>query len=158
MRPGSFRGVPFRVEDGRRGGGRRQAVFEFPKRDTPYAEDMGRRARRFTVRGYVVGPDYDMWRAALIAAMEREGPGPLVHYFLGEHTVSPDSYEVSETRQRGGYAEFSLQFVESGQSPSLGIGEATSAQLKGAAAAAADAVKKSGDEKIKKPEPDQVWT
>lgn len=135
LRPASFRGVSFKVDDAGRSGGRRQAVFEFPKRDDPYAEDMGRRARRYSIRGYLIGPDYDRSRDALVAAMEQEGPGLLVHYLFGEFQASPDSYDVTETRQRGGYAEFNMAFVEAGRSPVLGLAEATIDNLKAAASA-----------------------
>lgn len=149
MRPASFRGIPFKVEDAARAGGRRQAVFEFPKRDDPYAEDMGRRARRFSVRGYLLGGDYDRQRDALIAAMEQEGAGLLIHYFLGEFQVAPDVYDVTESRQRGGYAEINMQFVESGRSPLLSIGEATIDNLKALARGLITQSAQGADEKAK---------
>lgn len=158
MRPASFRGVEFKVEDAARSGGRRQALFEFPKRDDPYAEDMGRRARRFTVRGYLIGEDYDAKRDALIAALEMEGPGLLIHYFFGEFRVSADSYEVSESRQRGGFAEITMQCVEAGISPSLGIAEATSANLSAAANAASKSAADSADAAAKKAASEPVST
>ena len=34
------------------------AEFQFPKGDTPYAEDMGRAAKRWQITGYVIGDDY----------------------------------------------------------------------------------------------------
>jgi len=57
--PAMFDGCPFYVEAGSQEGGRRIVLFEFPKRDTPYAEDMGRKATEFTVRGYCVAFMYD---------------------------------------------------------------------------------------------------
>ena len=51
----SFRGVPFRTTDSDTGVGRRNEVHEYPMRDLPYADDLGRRAREFQVNGYVVG-------------------------------------------------------------------------------------------------------
>lgn len=123
LRPPSFRGAEFKIETGARGGGRRQAVHEFPKRDEPYAEDMGRRARKFQVNAYFVqsprnGFDYTAERDALIAALEQEGPGLLIHPTMGEFDVSVDTYNVSERRTTGGYCEIDIQFVEAGSQTS----------------------------------------
>jgi hypothetical protein len=52
--PAMFDGCPFFAEAGSQSGGRRIVVHQFPKRDFPYAEDMGRRATEFLVRGYVI--------------------------------------------------------------------------------------------------------
>jgi hypothetical protein len=52
--PAMFDGVPFFCDSGIRETGRRAVVHEYPKRDTPYAEDMGRRAIQYSVRGYVI--------------------------------------------------------------------------------------------------------
>ena len=54
LMPAKFRGARFHVDTGVRESGRRIVPHEFPKRDVPYAEDMGRRAREFTVRGYII--------------------------------------------------------------------------------------------------------
>jgi prophage DNA circulation protein len=50
--PASFKGVPFKVDEGGRTGGRRVAPFEFAKSNTPYTEDMGRRIKQFAITGY----------------------------------------------------------------------------------------------------------
>lgn len=116
LQPASYNGVQFHVETGVRTGGRRIALHEFPKRDEPYAEDMGRRAKRFTVQAYVIGPDYEDQRDALISQFEREGSGRLVlPTSFDEKTVVVETYSVTENRQRGGYAEFSITFVEAGK-------------------------------------------
>ncbi|HEY2210277.1 MAG TPA: DNA circularization N-terminal domain-containing protein [Bradyrhizobium sp.] len=118
--PGSFNGVQFHVDVGARSSGRRIALHEFPKRDTPYAEDMGRRARRFSVTCYVLGPDYTFNRDALIEQFEQEGPGLLVHPTFGEQLVAVDQYSITERRERGGVADFEITFVEAGSNAFLG--------------------------------------
>lgn len=115
MQPASFRGCGFHVEVDTLSGGRRIALHEYPKRDIPYAEDMGRRAQRHTIEGYLIGPDYITFRDNLRNALELEGPGQLVHPFLGTFQVSVDQYSVTESRERGGYCIFSMLFVEAGQ-------------------------------------------
>lgn len=114
----SFRGAQFKIEVGGKAGGRRNVTHEFPQRDTPYTEDMGRRARHYPITGYVIGspknPNYLIARDALIAACEAYGPGTLVHPTLGSMQVNCDTYAVSETRERGGIATFEMAFVEAG--------------------------------------------
>lgn len=112
--PASFRGVEFKIDVGSRSGGRRTVEHEFPKRDDPYAEDMGRSARRFTVAGYVIGGDYYDQRDALIDALESEGSGTLVHPSMGEFQVNPGPFAVTEHRERARIAEFEMSFVEAG--------------------------------------------
>jgi hypothetical protein len=63
--PAMFDGCPFFCEAGSQSGGRRIVTHQFPKRDMPYSEDMGRRATEFQVRGYCISfganvsqPDY----------------------------------------------------------------------------------------------------
>ena len=53
MLPATFRGVEFHVELDTRASGRRTVVHEYPKRDLPYSEDMGRAAIRFSFTGYL---------------------------------------------------------------------------------------------------------
>jgi prophage DNA circulation protein len=111
--------APFHVDVNARQSGRRVVLHEFPKRDTPYAEDMGRRARSFTVTGYVIGPDYQIFRELLVLALETEGPGLLILPTLLQRDtilVQARDYTVRETRQAGGMAEFEMSFVESGES------------------------------------------
>ena len=79
MVAGSFRGVPFRTVDAEMRVGRRNVVNEYPQRDLPYVDDLGRRARRFVVEAYVIGDGYRAERDALIAAFEAKGSGELIH-------------------------------------------------------------------------------
>lgn len=109
----SFRGVPFFVESGERSGGRRAVVHEFPLRDDPFVEDLGRRARTFRVEGYVVGDDYLEQRDALLEALEDvSGPGELVHPYHGARRAICVSVAVREARADGGMAALSMEFAE----------------------------------------------
>ena len=76
---GNLSGVPFHTTESDTGVGRRNEVHEYPLRDLPYADDLGRRAREFQVNGYVVGENYLQERDALIEALEAYGPGELIH-------------------------------------------------------------------------------
>lgn len=113
-RPASFRGVPFRVEASDLTTGRRGTDHVYPGREIPYAEDSGRQAERIHVTGYVIGPDYDVDRDALLAALREEGPGTLVHPYLGTLRVVARSATLRESTAQGGFAVFELDFVEAG--------------------------------------------
>jgi prophage DNA circulation protein len=54
LMPARFRSAYFHCESNARESGRRIVEHEFPKKDYPYAEDMGRHFREFTIRGYMI--------------------------------------------------------------------------------------------------------
>jgi prophage DNA circulation protein len=119
----SFRGVPFAVYGGEARFGRRGALHEYPGRDKPYVEDMGRSTRRIRMTGFLVtdsiiygGGNVLAQRDALVGAAERPGPGALMHPTLGALKVSvPDQgLSVTERWDMGRYFEISFTFIESG--------------------------------------------
>ena len=109
----SFRGVPFLVEEAGRSGGRRNVVHEFPYRDVPSAEDLGRRARKFPVTGYVIGDEYIAKRDALLVALDDvPGSGELVHPYYGVRRAICDTFSTRETSAAGGMVTFTIEFIE----------------------------------------------
>ena len=50
LRPASFRGVPFKVVDDKTPVGRRVVVHEYPRRDSSYPEDNGKKTRMLSRR------------------------------------------------------------------------------------------------------------
>lgn len=133
----SFRGVPFFVEAADRDGGRRLVVHEFPLRDDPYVEDLGRRARSFRVDGYVVGDAYVRQRDELLAALEdSSGPGELVHPYFGVRRAVCANVAVREAIADGGMARISIEFVEA---PAQGAAPTEETALPEQVAASADA-------------------
>lgn len=115
LRKASFRDVPFEIEEDGGKGGRRLQTHEFPQRDKPFTEDLGRAKREFTVRAFVIGADYMEKRDALLAALEAEGAGTLVHPWLGSMQVNAGEYSFSHSLSKGGMCEFTISFVESGE-------------------------------------------
>lgn len=115
LRDPSFRGVPFLIDNSEFDGGRRTVLHEYPQRDKPYSEDMGRKARSFTVDGYVIGDDYMDQRDDLIEALEEEGLGELIHPYLGAVEVTVKSFKISESSSEGRMARFSIVFEEAGE-------------------------------------------
>lgn len=128
--PASFRRIIFHVENGGRSSGRRIVPHEYPKRNDPYAEDMGRHARRFQISGYLIyrpsNPiyEYTSQRRFLYDALEADDAGTLVHpvFCPGGMLVACERYSMTESRERGGYTQFEMQFVEAGRAVnSLGV-------------------------------------
>lgn len=110
----SWRGVPFQTLAGQIKVGRRNAVHEYPFRDTVWVEDLGRSARRIAVVGFLVGDDVIDQREKLIAACEAPGDGQLVHMTLGRLTVSLIDTDIQERWDRGRYMEVTFAFIEAG--------------------------------------------
>lgn len=130
LRDASFRGVPFSVEGDDASFGRRVQLHEYPNRDKPYTEDLGRAARRLTINAYVIGGDYADQRDRLIAAVETNGPGTLVHPQYGEMQGSINgTVKVSHSSAEGRMARISFEFVESGELTFPVAGMATAQRL-----------------------------
>lgn len=137
----SFRGVKafYREVEGEIG--RRTVVHEFPGRDLPQVEDLGRRARRLSLELFVLGEDYDVARDKLRAELEKPGPGLLVHPYWGERTVSVDGpVRVRESTAEGGIARFTVNFVEHEEAAFLDLREDSGSLLTTAATKAGEAV------------------
>ena len=118
LRKASFRGVAFFVDSSELSGGRRVANHEFPGREEPYSEDLGRKQRTYPITAYIIGADYFRERDALINACEAESTGQLVHPYYGTKVVRCTSLRVSESRQDGGIVTVAMEFVEAGTKPS----------------------------------------
>lgn len=113
LQTASFRGVKFGVSGSDVTGGRRSILFEFPARDIPYTQDLGKKAKTFSVTGFVVGSDYLGKRDNLINALDKKGSGELVHPYYGKLTVQAGEYTIRESADGGGFAEFTMAFSQS---------------------------------------------
>lgn len=129
----SFRGVAFKYRDAESSGGRRLVVHEYPTRDEPDTEDLGRKAREFTIEAYVLGDDYIAHRDRLVSALEEAGPGSLVHPYRGQISVVVRDFRFTESTREGGLARFSISFVEAGKAFAPQILTDTSLRLKDSA-------------------------
>lgn len=114
LQPASFRNVPFVVRGGGGQAGRRNAIHEYPFRDIPWVEDLGRQSRRIQIVGFVVGDDVIAQRARMIAAVEAPGDGELVHPTLGRLQVAVIGFDWEEGEQGRTFA-YRFQFVRQGQ-------------------------------------------
>jgi prophage DNA circulation protein len=113
---GSFRGVEFFVQNVETAIGRRTVLHEFPAKDKPFVEDLGRKARQINIEAYFVGPDYMAGRDDLRREIEdNPGKGILVHPFWGELQVTViGDVRIRETPAEGGVARVSFTVIEAG--------------------------------------------
>lgn len=129
----SFRGVTFFVEASDISAGRRVVTHQYPQRDEPFTEDLGRAARVFSLSAFVLGDDCIEQAQALRDAIEQPGPGTLVHPEFGELQVIAQpggSMSFDQARRR---VRFSLSFVEAGLNAFPESGRATQSASREAA-------------------------
>lgn len=115
LQPASFRGVRFEVDSDSSPAGRRTQTHEFVQRDQPFVEDLGRQTREFKFAAFVIGADCYTKRDALLAALDKPGPGELVHPQFGKLNVTAGDCSVSHERREGGMVRFDLVFIEAGE-------------------------------------------
>ena len=124
--PASFANCEFHCEADGREGGQRVVTHEFPKKDLPYTEAMGRRAMEFAVRGYTIcypfdtsrplyQRDYRVARDLLINILDAGQPGLLQLPTQAPMWVYCTRYRMTEEQRFGGYAAFDMAFVEYGK-------------------------------------------
>ena len=127
--PASFKNVEFHVEAMSEDNGRRIVTHEFPKKEYPYSEDMGRRAFSYTVRGYCISfmsdtniplyqRDYRVPRDLLRYALDQGGYGWLQLPTFRPVRVVCERYRLTEETRFGGYCTFDMAFTELGVAPS----------------------------------------
>ncbi len=111
---GSFRGIQFHIESGDDERAQRLVVHEFPAREKPYLESLGKKANKFTIEAFLVGDDYLEQRDNLQDACIQPGTGKLVHPFYGEITVQCESIRCRHDRSEMRMVRVSMSFVEVG--------------------------------------------
>jgi len=129
MLPASFRGRYFHCASNATQGGQRVITHEFPKKDYPYTEKMGRHAMQFSIRGYIIAyphntvgdplkqRDYRIARDALKQVLDEGNEGVLQLPTQQPMVVVCSRYSLTEDDKYGGYCTFDMTFVELGLSP-----------------------------------------
>ncbi|SMF77453.1 Mu-like prophage DNA circulation protein [Tistlia consotensis] len=115
LRPASFRGVPFHVDGGDKDLGRRVVTHEYPLRNQPAHEDLGRKVRSFTVEAILVGDDVTAQLQSLETAVEAAGAGRLVHPVYGELQVVVTAARSRWSTREGRVARLDLTVQEAGE-------------------------------------------
>jgi prophage DNA circulation protein len=110
MLPASFRGIRFLIPQTSVPVGMKGPLHEFPQRDTPFFEQMGKQAQVHKMTAWVVGDDCFERRDKLIEALQTPGAGELVHPWLGRLQVKVGECEMGHERTQGGMVTFELTF------------------------------------------------
>lgn len=116
LRQCSYKGVPFQAAAVTKTIQRRQVLHEYPQRDIPYLEDLGKGATLYKVTAFLVGDNCVAQAKRLEKALLSVGAGTFVHPWDGALTVSVYqasniSYSNSELR----YCSLDITFVEAGE-------------------------------------------
>lgn len=114
-REASFRGVEFKITSRSWSSGRRNQTHEYPNKNIPYTEDLGKKAESYPITAFIIGSDYKDRRDALRKACLEAGPGVLVHPDYGALDVICDSITVKESYDAQQMAVIELQFIEAGE-------------------------------------------
>lgn len=115
----SFRGVPFEVQRDSQPAGQRTQVHEYPQRDKPLVEPLGKRTNEIKISAFVAGDDCLEKRDQLLEVIEQPGAGELIHPWLGSLTVSCIDCFFSHDRSAQGVVRFELTFVEGEAEPTF---------------------------------------
>ena len=126
--PASWKGVPFYCDSTSDEFGRRGDLYEYPLSNQPGYKDLGRKARRFKVEGYLIGSDQVAQTLAMTAAAESPEPGLLMHPIHGGQQVACVSLTAAaDYRKEKKRTKLSFEFVEANQPAApLSIGAAIS--------------------------------
>lgn len=136
----SFRGVFFHTVVSELRVGRRNVVNEFPQRDDPSVDDLGRKARRVVVDAYVIGEDHFDQRDKVVEAFEAKGSGELIHPRYGVLNVALDGdASLKEESDKGGITRITVTFVVDGKNVFPAARTSTVTQLEAKTNAADDA-------------------
>ncbi|AZC55440.1 DNA circularization protein [Pseudomonas chlororaphis] len=108
--PASFRGISFLIPLTSVPVGMKGQLHEFPQRDTPFFEQLGKQSRVHKMTAWIIGDDCFERRDKLIEALETPGGGELVHPWLGRLQVKAGECELSHDLTAGGMVVFDLTF------------------------------------------------
>jgi len=111
--PASFKGVAFEAMEATSEHGRRGAEGEFPFSDNPAYADLGRKIRRYTVRGRFANNAHLASSDTLITVCETPGPGILIHPTRGAVFVACTQLSVTDNvMEEMGVTYIDFEFVE----------------------------------------------
>lgn len=130
LRQASFNGINFSLVSSDLTFGRRTVLHEYPQRNMPYVEDLGRVARRISVTALIAGDDCNSRVKRILSAFEQlpdedlsAKQYKLVHPWLGSIYVIPlDTPKVSWSTAYNS-ATLELNFLEAGekQNPTFAV-------------------------------------
>lgn len=143
LQPASWNGVPFGVDVGETTAGRNTAVHAYPFRESNpvWVEDLGLAPTPTRITGYLIGDDVADQQNTMIAAMQMQGPGELVHPMRGALTGSVvGGCRFVLRKDKGRVVEITFEFIESSANPYPDVGVDTQGVVAGLLASAKDSV------------------
>lgn len=108
--PASFRGISFLIPQTSVPVGLKGQLHEYPQRDEPFFEQLGKQAQVHTMTAWVIGDDCFERRDKLLEALQKPGPGELVHPWLGRMQVKVGDCKLSHELTAGGMVSLDLTF------------------------------------------------
>lgn len=91
-----------------------------PNRDDPWPEDTGRATRRIAIMGFLLGDDLFDQRAALIAALEQQGPDTLILPSFGSITATLDGdFTIGQRKELGRVLQVEFGVIQTGAAQPL---------------------------------------
>lgn len=115
LRPASFRGVSFYVPDDDLQFGRRVITDEYPGRDVAGHDDLGAAVESYSVTAIILGTNFISLADSLQAALQKKGPGLLIHPHFGEINGIVKSVRRAHSSSSTGEVQFSITFEKYGE-------------------------------------------
>lgn len=110
MLPASFRGIGFLIPQASAPVGMKGQLHEFPQRDEPYFEQLGKQSQVHVVTGWIIGDDCFTRRDKFLEAIQTPGAGELVHPWFGRMQVKAGECDMTHDFQQGGMVSFQVTF------------------------------------------------
>jgi prophage DNA circulation protein len=115
-----WKGIPFHIETSSDTFGRRGQSYEYPLSEQVGFKDLGRKARRFKLDGYLIGADQVALSVAMAKNAESPEPGTLIHPAYGSQLVTcvslTTSFQYLKEKRR---TRLSFEFLEANNNKSL---------------------------------------
>ncbi|MGR3968486.1 DNA circularization protein [Shewanella sp. 1180_01] len=136
----SFRGVEFLLEEADGESGRRAIPHAYPKKEIGYTEDNGKVLTQERISGRVVGDNYFEQLQAILEALNKQGPGELVHPWFGIRKVQVGKVSHKLVNRIDGTATINFEVFEVGENLFPNSKSDTATQVKTESANTKDAV------------------
>lgn len=108
--PASFRGISFLIPQASVPVGMKGQLHEFPQRDEPYFEQLGKQSQVHRLTVWIIGDDCFERRDKFLEAIQTPGTGELVHPWLGRMQVKAGEAELTHDYQQGGMVSMLVTF------------------------------------------------
>ena len=108
--PASFRGISFLIPQATVPVGMKGQLHEFPQRDDPYFEQLGKQSQVHRLTIWIIGDDCFERRDKFLDAIQTPGAGELVHPWLGRMQVKAGEAELTHDYQQGGMVSMLVTF------------------------------------------------